>query len=251
MKKTLGLFFVPVIALALAITACTKDGIIATVTEAVDQALFSVQERGGFGKYGCYELVFPVTVQLPDSTTATVNSYEELKQVLRQHFTSHGTGGGNHQGGGHGHHGNHNGPGFFGDPGQPGHPFHVQFVFPISVLNQDGEIVTVETGQQLRELREACAGTFGDHGPAGHGNHGLSCFRIVFPITVAFPDSTTAQAADQQNLRQLIREWRQNNPGVHARPEIVFPITVTMTADSTQVILNSREELRELKESCE
>jgi hypothetical protein len=68
---------------------------------------------------------------------------------------------------------------------------------------------------------------------------------------VAFPDSTTAQATDQQNLRQLVREWRQNNPGVHARPEIVFPVTVTMTADSTQVILNSREELRALKESCE
>jgi len=59
------------------------------------------------------------------------------------------------------------------------------------------------------------------------------------------------EATDQQNLRQLVREWRQNNPGVHARPEIVFPITVTMTTDSTQVILNSREELRALKESCE
>jgi len=85
----------------------------------------------------------------------------------------------------------------------------------------------------------------------GHGGHGLSCFRIVFPITVAFPDSTTAQATDQQNLRQLVHEWRQNNPGIHARPEIVFPITVVMTADSTQVTLNSRDELHALKESCE
>jgi hypothetical protein len=68
---------------------------------------------------------------------------------------------------------------------------------------------------------------------------------------VAFPDSTTAQATDQQNLRQLVHEWRQNNPGVHDRPEIVFPITVVMTADSTQVVLNSRDELHALKESCE
>jgi hypothetical protein len=257
MKKTLKLLFVPVVALVIALSACTKDGIIATVTEAVDQALYSVQERGGVGKYGCYELVFPVTVQLPDSTTATVNSYEELKQVLGQYFTSNGTGGPStgegHQGNHGGHHGggDHNDPGFFGDPGQPGHPFHVQFIFPISVLNQDGEIVTVENEQQLRDLREACAGTFGNHGPMGHGDHGLSCFRIVFPITVAFPDSTTAQATDQQNLRQLVHEWRQNNPGVHDRPEIVFPITVVMTADSTQVVLNSRDELHALKESCE
>ena len=256
MKKTLRLLFVPVVALVILLASCTKDGIIATITEAVDQALFSVQERGGVGKYGCYELVFPVTVQLPDSTTATVNSYEELRQVLGQYFTSNGTGGpgaeGNHQDG-HGHHGggDHNEPGFFGDPGQPGHPFHVQFVFPISVLNQDGEIVTVENEQQLNGLREACAGTFDHHGPMGHADHGLSCFRIVFPVTVAFPDSTTAQATDQQSLRQLVHDWRQNNPGVHARPEIVFPVTVIMTADSTQVVLNSREELRQLKESCE
>jgi len=179
MKKTLRFLFVPAVALIVTMAACTKDGIVATVAEAIDQALYSVQKRGGVGKYGCYELVFPVTVQLPDSTTATVNSYEELKQVLGQYFTSNGTGGpatgGNHPGG-HGHHGggNHNSPGFFGDPGQPGHPFHVRFVFPISVLNQDGEIVTVENEQQLYELREACAGTFGNHGPTGHGDHGLS-----------------------------------------------------------------------------
>jgi hypothetical protein len=49
----------------------------------------------------------------------------------------------------------------------------------------------------------------------------------------------------------LIHSWRENNPGVTGRPQIVFPITVQMTADSTLVTVNSKEELHQLKEDCE
>jgi hypothetical protein len=153
-----------------------------------------------------------------------------MKQTLRDYFQANGT------------------------PGQGGHHGtrpRIQFVFPISVISQDGELITVEDETELRELRADCAGTFGNHGHHGHGQHGLSCFEIQFPITVAFPDSTTAEAANRQELHGLIHTWRQNNPGVQGRPEIVFPITVKMTEDGTLVTVNSREELRELKENCE
>ena len=36
------------------------------------------------GKFGCYELSFPITLTYPDgSVSEEINSYEELKQVLR------------------------------------------------------------------------------------------------------------------------------------------------------------------------
>jgi len=51
------------------IFSCNKSDEL-TVDEAVDQALYSAQERGGLGRYGCYELVFSVTIALPDGTIA-------------------------------------------------------------------------------------------------------------------------------------------------------------------------------------
>ena len=232
MLKALKLFFLPIAVILTVLVACDKSSD-TTTEELVDQALYSAQERGGMGRFGCYELVFPVTVVLPDSSTVTVNSYDEMKQALRDYFEANGGGG---QGGHHGHHGN-----------RP----KISFAFPISVLSQDGELITVNNQDELAALREACGGTFGNHGPQGHGDHGLTCFELVFPITVQFPDSTTAEAADRQALHLLIRTWKQNNPGVAGRPQIVFPVTVKMDEDGSLVTVNSREELRQLKEDCE
>lgn len=237
MKKALKFFLLPLLAMIALIVACNKSDS-TTVDEAIDEVLYNVQERGGMGRFGCYELVFPVTITLPDSSTATVNSYDELKQTLRTYFEANGVPG---NGNGHGHH----------HGGQPGAGPRIQFVFPISVISEDGEVITVEDQAELLSLREACEGTFGNHGPQGHGQHGLSCFEIVFPVTIEFPDSTTAVATDRQVLHDLVHTWRQNNPGVQGRPKFVFPITVKMTDDGSLVTVNSADELHTLKENCE
>jgi len=235
MLKLLRLLIVPAIALLATLNACNKsEDAAATIEEAVDQSLYSIQERGGIGRFGCYELVFPLSIVLPDSSTAEIGSYEELKDTLREYFEANGTAGGGHQG-----------------HGPRRHRPAIQFVFPISVIDQDGVVITVDSEEALRALREDCGGTFGNHGPQGHGHHGLSCFDLVFPITIQFPDSSTVEVANRQELHDQVRTWRQNNPGVRERPQLVFPITVQMTADSTLVTLSSKEELRALKEDCE
>ncbi|MDO8368990.1 MAG: hypothetical protein Q7T20_19490 [Saprospiraceae bacterium] len=229
MLKALKLFLLPIVAIMAVMVSCNKSTE-QTTEELVDQALYSAQERGGMGRFGCYELVFPVTIVLPDGTTAEVNSYDEVKQSLRAYFEANG-------GGPRPHH---------------GHRPHLSFEFPISVISEDGEIITVDSEEELRQLREDCAGaTFGHHNPQGHGQHGLACFDLVFPITIGFPDGTTAEAADRIALRQLIRNWRENNPGATGRPQIQFPLTVKMDDDGSLVTVNSREELRQLKEDCE
>ena len=232
MVKAFKLFLLPIVAIVAVMMACNKSSDV-TTEELVDQALYSAQERGGMGRFGCYELVFPVTLVLPDSTTIEVNSYDEMKQALRTYFDANG-------GHPHGHHG--------GAGTRP----HLSFEFPISVISEDGELITVNAADELKALREACAGsTFGHHGPQGHGQHGLSCFDLVFPLSILFPDGTTAEAADRLTLRQLIHSWKQNNPGATERPQLVFPLTVKMDDDGSLVTVNSREELRQLKEDCE
>lgn len=222
MIKALKFLLLPLIAVVAFMVSCDKSSELST-DEFVDQALYSAQERGGIGRLGCYELIFPVSIVLPNGTTAEVNSYDDIKNLLRAYHQTHG---------------------------RRSRP-HISFEFPISVLSQDGEIITVESDTELRALRADCIGRFGNHRPQGHGQHHLTCFDIVFPLTIAFPDGSTAEAADRQALFQLIRVWRQNNPGVPGRPHITFPLTVKMDDDGSLVTVNSPEELRQLKQSCE
>ena len=205
-------------------TACNKVNDLiseATTEEFVDQALFTLQEQGNLGRHGCYELVFPITVEFPDGTTATANNYEELGTAIKEWKEA--------------------------NPDAIERP---SFVFPIELLSEDGEVISVADQEGLRALKVACGGNyFGNHGPEGHGGQCKACFEIVFPINILFPDSTSAEVADRLALKTLIREWKGNNPDVAARPEIVFPINVEME-DGTIVPVNNLEELKALRGSC-
>lgn len=213
--------------------ACQKDEGVESTDNFVDNSIEQIQSRSGAGRFGCYELVFPVTLQFADSTTATVNSYEELREAIRTWFETNGA--------------NHN------------HHSRPTLVYPYQVTNDAGEIITVENDDQLKELLAACrpgpggpgnGGNNGGHGN-GHGNHGGgdACYTLVFPITIQFPDSTLAIVASQEEFREAVHTWKQNNPNTLGRPELVFPITVTLK-DGTQAVVNSKEELQAIKDAC-
>ncbi len=225
MVRALKFLFTLMVASAALFFACTKTDTLAT-EEAIDLALYEVQERGGLGSYGCYELIFPVTIQLPNGMTVEVNSYEEIAQQLRAYFEANGR------------------------PKRGARPAFT-FVFPISVVNQQGEIIEVESEAQFRQLRLACKGTFGNHGHHGHGQHGVACFEFVYPVTIIFPDGTTAQADNRRAMHQIIRTWRRNNPTSTQRPTLGFPLQVVMRATKEVITVNNADELAALKSSCQ
>lgn len=211
--------------------ACEKDASSATteeVTEYVDETVYRLQGEGNLGRFGCYELVFPLSLQFPDSSVVEVADYETLVDAVKTWKEN--------------------------NPDVEGRP---TFVFPIEVISEDGEVIAVNSKEELKALARECRGNFFGHHPGQggqHGHHGHSgnctpCFEIVFPLTLQFPDGTTAEAADRAELKSLVREWKEANPDSEERPEILFPIDVTLE-DGTTVTVNSKEELKELRESC-
>ena len=214
------------------ITSCQKDEGVSSTDNFVNTCVDSIQSHSGAGVFGCYELVFPVSIQFADSTTATVNSYEELRQVIRTWFEANG--------------------------GKPNHDRRPTLIFPYQVMNQAGEIITVANEAELKALHDLCKPHHGDGGMGGHhggghnggGHHGGdACFTLVFPITIQFPDSTQLSVASPEEMKTAIHTWKENNPTIQGKPEIVFPITVTLK-DGTNVVVNSPEELRAIKEDC-
>jgi hypothetical protein len=229
--RTVSIF--AVVILAGFFTSCQQEDSLMDTENFVLQSTNAMCDSTGTGKAGCYELVFPVTIQFADSTTATVGSYEEMKQAIRDWFEANGGPGGNGGHGGHGGHGHHGG-GLLGRP---------TFVLPIQVINEAGELITIETLEELREIRALCNPGGNGGGNGGHG--GTPCFTLNYPITVMFADTVNSK----EELRAATQAWHQNNPGQRPHPQFVFPITVTL-ADGTIVTVNSREELRALKQDC-
>ena len=205
--------------------SCEKDSDITSsvvdIDNFVDSTMYDMQRDANCGKHGCYELVFPIVIAFPDSTTAEVESYEDLRETLYTWKE--------------------------GNPEVEGRP---QLTFPIEVLDEDGEIISVGSLDELKDLGRLCGRKFfRKNGPRGHRNRAKACFKLVFPLSIAFADGTTSEAADRGELKRLVRAWFEANGRDADRPEVVFPVTVEYEDGSTAVA-NSKEELRALKEEC-
>lgn len=219
----------PVLAMAFSalfvFSSCEKDEDLTTSVVAmenyVDSTLFDMQRETSCGPFGCYELVFPVTVNFPDGTAFEVASYDELKETVRtwreDNLDVRG---------------------------------RAMFAFPFEVLNEDGEMITVTNRQDLFELRRSCGRSIFDRrGPRGHAKRPMFCFKPVFPLSVEFPDGTIEEVSDVEALRELRAAWRADNPGPQNRLKLVFPMEVEFENGTTTTV-ESPQDVRELKESC-
>ena len=221
LKSFMGL---AVLATIFAFSACTQEDNLTNsedVSDFAEETVFNFQREGNCGKFGCYEFVFPITIAFPDETTLEVDSYETLKEELKAWKEA--------------------------NPEATDRP---ELAFPLEVVDEDGEMISVASREELMELGRACIRDFfkGKRGRPGHGR-GYRCFTLVFPLNLEFPDGSTAEVADRQELRQALREWKEENPDAEERPGLAYPVTVEME-DGTQTTVESKEALKELKESC-
>ncbi len=199
----------------LIMTSCTNEGL--NLDDFADDTMFLVESETRSGKLGCYELVYPVTIAFPDGTSMEVNSGEELRSAVKSWKED--------------------------NQDVNGRP---HLAFPYDIVTEDGSLITVEDRTQKKQLIKACRAEMGN-GP--HGHLGKPCFRIVYPITIVFPDESTTEVDTRKDLKMALRAWRKDNPDAEERPNIEFPITVMFEDETTQVV-NSREELKQLKKDC-
>ncbi len=196
----------------------------ATAESYAEETVFRTQEAVNMGRFGCYELVFPVTLSFSDGTNVEVDSYDALKEAVKAWRQAN-----------------------------PKVKTRPSIAFPYDVIDSEGAIITVTDLAKQKELRIACGKDFfGNHGPNGHNDRPKLCFRPTFPFSVSLPDGTiiTLNSKDDKKvLHDAVKAYMAANPGVKVHPELVFPITVQLE-DGTLVTVNSKEELKALKDSC-
>ena len=205
------------------ITSCsdTEENLV-NVDNFVGEAVFGLRAEGKIGARGCYEFVFPITINFPDETSVSVDDYDALRSTIRTWKED--------------------------NPEAEERP---TLGYPIELMTEEGELVSVNSKEELKELRRACRRAHFD----GRWRPGRffkrACFEPVFPISVEFPNGSVLEAGTPDELKSAIREWYQAQDGpIDEKPSVVYPITVEFE-DGSQVEVGSREELVALKDECD
>jgi len=200
------------------------DETVVTITD--EAALAALKEtcgdRGGKGNRGekgqkCFTVIYPLTINFPDGSTAEVADKAAAKEAKRAWKEA--------------------------NPESEERP---SIAMPFDVMLKDSSTVTITNEEDLTALKETC----GDRGGrGGKGGKGQRCFKLVYPLTLSFPDGTTAEVEDKAAAKAAKRAWKEANPDSEERPSIAYPYDVEL-ADETTATVTSDEDMAALKESC-
>lgn len=169
----------------------------------------------GFEYIGCYMVEFPMGIVLEDGTTVTVNNHEELCEYM-----------------------------FTGEL--------VDYAYPLTLIDEEGVATVVNSEEELDELLDECWGDpfessdllwlfVGSSSEDGSGDE--PCFDITFPLEVIDLEGEVIELNTQLELENTFI----SGFGL----SVVYPVTVTMREDGTEVVLNEFDELFQLVLTCE
>ncbi len=210
-KNFVNLFSVFSFFALLVLSSCNKDVSDADALLYAEDTLEDVAIETRSGSGGCFELVFPISLEYPDGTTAEYDSRELMKESIKA-WRLENT-----------------------EKGKRPH-----LVFPIEIISSEGEIISIEDRRALRRAVRKCR--------RAHGKR--ACFHLQFPVTINFPDGTSAEASTRKELKRTARQWKKANPDTEGRPVLDFPLTIQFKDGTTQEV-ESREALKAIKDDCE
>jgi hypothetical protein len=215
------LFALPIFLIAaLFVTSCSDNDSTSSdidVENYVENAVDEMNREAMCGRKGCFEFVFPITINFPDSTSAEVGSYEEMKETIKTWREAH-----------------------------PDAETRPTLAFPLDIMTEGGEIISLESRAELRRAIAQCIRNWAKK----HPRFNNPCFVVVFPMILEMPDGSIKTVDDREELKELLRALASIRPRPDKRPKLVFPITVKLKEDGSEVVVSNAEELAALKEDC-
>ena len=182
----------------------------------------------GFEYIACYQLAFPYSVELTDGSQVSVQNHQQLCDLLVQGSI-------------------------------------VDYVYPISLTDEEGNAVTVNNAEELNEQIESCYDDYGDYGDGFvefdtaffalltlvyeaydfEGN--ALCLDIQFPINLVMTDDSGAVQTEVVESREdfiILTETSFFNVSVE------LPITATRVSDQEVLTIEDVETLIQELENC-
>ena len=198
-------------------SSCTKDDInVQEVENFVNGSLDGIERSCKTGKHGCFEFVWPISLEYSDGSIVEYADQEALRTGIRAWKEAN-----------------------------PDADTRPQLVFPLDILDEEGTLFTIASKDELRDVVSSCRDSFDRR---GHSRK--SCIEINYPISISYPDGSTEAFEDRMALKTALRAWKDANPDADVRPTLAFPVNVTLKDTDEVIVVNSKEELRALKTAC-
>ena len=180
------------------------------------------REFGNKEDWRCFDLVFPLTYNMPDGSSITVESDEESNwSEIKDWYEE--------------------------NPELEEKP---ELQFPVVIFYED-ESVTLSNFEELRGAYSRCEPRRGrdDH------KRSRQCFTLVYPLSYTMPDGSVMEVTgDDEEGWSALKAWYEVNTGYEeVMPNLNYPVDVVFEAEEGEdfVTINSEEEMQEMKEECQ
>ena len=190
------------------------------------------QDREIYGEYSaekdrddwrCFYMVFPVTFVMPDGSTITVASDDESGwSELKSWYESNDA-----------------------------YDSRPRIQYPIDIVfdSEEGEISeTIHNDEDMDLALEECKEALYEDRDRIENE----CYKLVFPVTFVMPDgSTITVASDDESGWSELKSWYESNES-EEEPSLQYPVEIIRDTEQGEetIVINSEEELAEVKETC-
>jgi len=182
-------------------------------------------ERGGFDRndfgekrgWKCFEIVYPITIMMPNGSVYTIDSEEDPDlDAVKNYYEE--------------------------NEGAEERP---SIVFPVNIINNEGETEEISNEEEMKDAYIQCSGRDRDYWGE------IECFELVFPVTYIMPDGSMYEISGEEDEAgwEELKEWYDANPDSEERPELQYPVNIIYEEDRT-VTINNEEEMMAAKEGC-
>ena len=179
------------------------------------------REFGNKEDWRCFDLVFPLTYNMPDGSSITVESDEESNwSEIKDWYEE--------------------------NPELEEKP---ELQFPVVIFYED-ESVTLSNFEELRGAYSRCEPRRGrdDH------KRSRQCFTLVYPLSYTMPDGSVMEVTgDDEDGWTTLKNWYEENPGYEeVMPNLNYPVDIVFETEEGEnvVTVNSEEEMELAKRDC-
>ena len=179
-------------------------------------------DRDDFGEkrgWECFEIVYPITIQMPNGSAYIIDSEEDPDlDAVKNYYKE--------------------------NEGAEERP---SIVFPVNIIDNVGETKTISSEEEMKDAYRQCSGRDRDWGVR-------ECFDLVFPVTYIMPDGSTYEISSEEDVAgwEELKEWYDANPDSEERPELQYPVEIIYETEEGNVTLMifNEEEMIAAKEEC-
>ncbi len=179
------------------------------------------REIDGEKDWRCFDLVFPITFNMPDGLSVVVETDEDSNwDVIKSWYEA--------------------------NPDSEEKP---EMEFPITIVFKN-DSYTLYSSDELRGAYSRCE----PRRKRDEHKRNFHCFSLVYPVSYTLPDGSVMEvASNDEEGWSALKAWYENNTGYEeVMPELVYPVDIVFEAEEGESVttLNSEEEMELAKRDC-